>query len=274
MNDDSAQRALAKQFHRLHEELLVLPNAWDPPSARMVEGAGAAAVASTSAGVAWSRGVHDAGGLDRATALDAAARIVAAVAVPVSVDIEWGYPDEPGGVEATIKGVIAAGAVGINLEDSRGSRLVPVDSHAELIARVVTQVNASSIPLFVNARVDTLLTSGAGQSPSSLLANTVHRAQQYVAAGAHGVFVPGLSDADAIRTLVSAVDAPLNIMAGRGAVPVAEFAALGVRRISVGPQLAISAYGAVAGWAKGILRGAFDDLPVGTTPTELHAPRR
>lgn len=119
MTDRSDQRVRAADFHRLHDELLVLPNAWDPPSARMIEGAGAVAVASTSAGVAWSRGVADAGGLDRSTALDAAARMVAAVSVPVTLDVEWGYPDDPGGVEVTLEEVIATGAVGINLEDSR-----------------------------------------------------------------------------------------------------------------------------------------------------------
>ncbi len=118
MTDRSDQRVRAARFHRLHDELLVLPNAWDPPSARMIEGAGAVAIASTSAGVAWSRGVADAGGLDRSTALDAAARMVAAVSVPVTLDVEWGYPDDPGGVEVTIEEVIATGAVGINLEDS------------------------------------------------------------------------------------------------------------------------------------------------------------
>jgi len=272
---DSAQRGLAEQFHRLHDDVLVLPNAWDAPSARMVARAGAAAVASTSAGVAWSRGVADAGGLDRTTALDAAARMVAAVAVPVTVDIEWGYPDEPGGIDATIAGVIRSGAVGINLEDSRGGAPVAVESQAELIRTVVAAVDASPVPLFVNARVDTYLSGGEGESPSSMLADAVSRAQQYVAAGAHGVFVPGISDTDDIRTLVTAVDAPLNIMAGGGSAPVEEFAALGVRRISTGPQLAMSAYGEVMVWVRSILgSGSFDQLPVGAAPSELHGPRR
>ena len=167
----SHQQALAEQFHRLHDAMLVLPNAWDPPSARMVERAGAAAVATTSAGVAWSRAVADGGGLDRGTALDAANRVVSSVAVPVTVDIEDGYPDEPGGIEATIDAVIDCGAVGVNIEDSHAGRLVTAAEHADVLRRVMARVDAAPVRLFVNARIDSfLLGGGSGSTPRMLLA--------------------------------------------------------------------------------------------------------
>ncbi|MQA77707.1 MAG: isocitrate lyase/phosphoenolpyruvate mutase family protein [Streptosporangiales bacterium] len=271
MSTPSNQQARAQQFHHLHDELLVLPNAWDPPSARMIERAGASAVATTSAGVAWSRGVADAGGLDRATALDAVARIVSSVSIPVTVDIEDGYVDGPGGVAATIDAVISAGAVGVNIEDSRAGRLLPVEAHADVLRTVTARLADSSVSLFVNARVDTFLLADGSESSPALLADTVERARAYVAADAHGVFVPGVTDPDTIRALAAGIDAPLNIMVGAGSRPVAELAALGARRISSGPQLAMSAYGQVQDWARVMVGGgSFDHLPVGASPAELH----
>ncbi len=270
----SHQQALAEQFHRLHDDVLVLPNAWDPPSARMVELAGAVAVATTSAGVAWSRGVADGGGLDRGTALDAANRVVSSVAVPVTVDIEDGYPDAPGGIEATIDAVIAGGAVGVNIEDSHAGRLVRGAEHADVLRRVMARVDASPVRLFVNARIDTYLFGvGSDSTPRMLLADVVERAHAYEAAGVHGIFVPGVSDPVLIMAIASEVTVPLNIMVGADSAPVIELAGLGVHRISSGPQLAMSAYGEVRAWAHAIVQGRFDSLPAGASPTDLHADR-
>jgi 2-methylisocitrate lyase-like PEP mutase family enzyme len=203
-------------------ELLVLPNAWDAASARLVEKAGAEAVATTSAGVAWSLGVPDGDRLDPAEAVAAVARIVRAVGVPVTADIEGGYGD----VAATVRGVRDAGAAGVNVEDglSRQPR------------RIAEARAAAGEELFVNARIDTFLLS-AGD-----LEETVARALEYVDAGADGVFVPGVSDEAVIAELVERIPAPLNVMAGPGAPPVAALAKLGVRRVSVGPAIAAAAY--------------------------------
>ena len=269
----SHQQALAEQFHRLHDDVLVLPNAWDPPSARMV-GAGAAAVATTSAGVAWGRGVADGGGLDRGSALDAANRVVSSVAVPVTVDIEDGYPDEPGGIEATIDAVVEGGAVGVNIEDSHAGRLVTGAEHADELRRVMARVDAAPVRLFVNARIDTYLFGvGSGSTPRTLLADVVERAHAYVAAGVHGIFVPGVSDPVLVIAIASEIKVPLDIMVGAGSAPVSELAALGVRRISSGPQLAMSAYGEVRAWAHAMLQGRFDSLPAGASPADLHTDR-
>lgn len=266
----STQQALAEQFHRLHEELLVLPNAWDPPSAHMVAAAGAKAVATTSAGVAWSLGLADAGGMDRSAAMDAARRLISSVTLPVTLDVEDGYADEPGGVAATIEAVIAAGAVGINIEDSRaGTHLAP-DEFTAVLDQAVAAVAASPVDVFVNARVDTFLL-GAERDKDDLLAETIERAVAYAVQGAHGIFVPGVTDPDTIRALVHAVDVPLNVMVGAGSPPVIELAALGVRRVSWGPQLALSAYGQVGAWAHAMRAGHLDQLPPGVDIAEFQS---
>ncbi|MFC7621709.1 isocitrate lyase/phosphoenolpyruvate mutase family protein [Microlunatus sp. GCM10028923] len=267
----STQHQQAEEFHRLHDDFLILPNAWDPPSARMVAAAGAAAVATTSAGVAWSRGLADGSGLDRATALDAAARMISAVTIPVTVDLEGGYPGEPGGVEAAVAGVIEAGAVGINLEDAAAGLLLPAADHAETLRRVRAVADAAGIRLFLNARIDTFLLAPAGSAGPDLVAATIERARAFVEAGADGVFVPGVTDPALVRDLVAGVPAPLNLMVGRGTVPLARYAELGVRRISAGPTLTLSAYRQVRDWAGAMLAGSLEDVPEGIEMGPLQA---
>jgi 2-methylisocitrate lyase-like PEP mutase family enzyme len=135
----------ARLFHSLHQpgRPLVLPNAWDVASARVVEAAGALAVATTSAGVAWSLGFADGGAMTREAGLAAVARIAAAVSVPVTADIERGYAEDPAGVAETIRGVIAAGAVGVHLEDALG----PVEANAARIAAARAAADALGFPL-------------------------------------------------------------------------------------------------------------------------------
>lgn len=256
----TTQRAKAEAFHRLHDEVLILPNAWDAASARMVEQAGAAAVATTSAGVAWSRGVADAGGLTRDVAVDVIARVVAAVSVPVTADIEWGYTEEPGGVAATMAAVVAAGAVGVNIEDSRQGRLVPAEEHARVLGEAV---RATPFPVFVNARIDTFF-AGAG------VEETIRRAELYLAEGVHGIFVPGATDPAEIGAVVAAVKAPVNVMVGPGSASMDDLVRAGVRRISLGAQLAQSTYGELRTWARRVLTdGAWTGLPAGAAGSDL-----
>jgi 2-methylisocitrate lyase-like PEP mutase family enzyme len=236
---------LAEQFRQLHAQgVLVLPNAWDVASARLVERAGAAAVATTSGAVAWSLGLPDGDRLPLDLLAGAVARIAAAVAVPVTADVESGAPD----VAATVHAVTAAGAVGINIEDGGGSAA----AHAD---RIAAARDAGGPQLFVNARTDLFLL-GVGD-PADRLPETISRAAAYQAAGADGIFVPGVLDRDVLRTLATEIALPVNVLAGAGAPSVGELAELGVRRVSIGTGLAEAAYGVVE-------RAAVELLTAGT----------
>lgn len=236
----AAQHRKALAFHAAHREgVLVLPNCWDVASARLIAQAGAAAVATTSAGVSWSLGAPDGERLPRERAVEAIARIAAAVDVPVTADIEGGYAATAAALPAMVRAVIDAGAVGINIEDSNSGTLRPVAEQAERIAEVRREADAAGLPLFVNARLDGFLLGG---EPSVLLDETSRRAETYVAAGADGVFVPGVHDLAVCRELARRVAAPVNVMAGPGAPSVAELAAAGVRRVSTGMAVAQAAY--------------------------------
>ncbi|GAA4567714.1 isocitrate lyase/PEP mutase family protein [Planotetraspora kaengkrachanensis] len=248
----SADRA--RLFRDLHTSgrPLVLPNAWDVAGARVVEAAGAAAIATTSAGVAWSLGAADGDRLDRGLAVDLVARVAAAVSVPVTADIESGYADAPGGVAATVRDVVAAGAVGINIEDARHSgpgKLLAVGEQAERIA--AAREAAAPADLFINARIDTYLMSAG--DPGTRLADTLDRAEAYVAAGADGIFVPGVTDPELVLALVKGSGAPVNVLAGPGAPTVAELAASGVARVSLGSSIAEAAYAVVRRVAREVL---------------------
>ncbi len=223
-----------RALHRPGEPLR-LANAWDVASARVVEQAGAAAVATTSAGVAWSLGAKDGNVLDRARAVDLVARVVAAVAVPVTADIEGGFADDAAGVAETVRLVVAAGAAGINLEDSDRSGAAPQLPVAEAARRIAAARAAAGDGLFINARVDTFFHGGT-------VADALARARACVEAGADGVFVPGTADPAVIAELVAGVGAPLNILVGPGSPAVAELAALGVARVSLGSSVAEAAY--------------------------------
>ena len=208
----------------------MLANAWDAASARVAEAAGAPVIATTSAGVAWSLGAPDGDALDRDAAVAAVRRVVAALSVPVTADIESGFGDDPAGVAETIRGVVAAGAAGVNLEDC----VRPV---GEMVARLVAAREAAPREdLFINARIDNYLRGNAD------LADTVARAEAYLAAGADGIFVPGAIDPELVGALVAKIPAPVNVLVWPGAPTVAELAALGVARVSLGSGVAEAAY--------------------------------
>ena len=268
------QKDKAELFRSLHTggSVLRLPNAWDVASALLVEEAGAAAIATTSAGVAWSLGAADGDRLDRDRAIDLIARVAAAVELPVSADIESGFSDDSDGVGETIAGVLAAGAVGVNLEDSvQGGPepLRPVAEQAERVAAARRAADAAGIPLYVNARVDTYLRGG---DPATRLPEALARAEAYLAAGADGIFVPGVVDPATIAELVKGVPAPLNVLAGHGAPSIDELAGLGVARVSVGSSIASVAYAAVRRSAHELLTGGtYDSLADRIPHPELNA---
>jgi 2-methylisocitrate lyase-like PEP mutase family enzyme len=272
MTPNPALRDQALAFRSLHVpgRPLVLPNAWDTTSARIVEDAGAAAVATTSAGLAWALGAADGDRLDRDRALDAVARIAGAVRVPVTADIESGYAADAAGVGDTIRRVIAAGAVGVNIEDalygSGEDALRPVAEQAERLAAAREAADAAGVPLFVNARIDTFLRGAGGVDL------TLERAAAFLAAGADGIFVPGVVDPVAVKALAEGIDAPLNVMAGPGAPSVAELAALGVARVSIGSGIAQAAHAVVRRAAQELLgEGTYGALAGGLDYGELNA---
>lgn len=233
----------SEQFRSLHVpgRPLLLANAWDVASARIVAAAGATAIATTSAGVAWSLGYPDGDRLDRDTALDLIRRIAAVVALPVTADIEGGYSESTEGVAETIRAVVDAGVAGVNFEDCRydePSVLRPVEEQVERIAAVR---EAAGDALFVNLRTDVYL-RGIGD-PAGRLDETLTRAAAYLKAGADGLFVPGVTDLAVIRELVQGIDAPVNILVGPGAPSVPDLAAAGVARISTGSSIAAACYG-------------------------------
>jgi 2-methylisocitrate lyase-like PEP mutase family enzyme len=221
----------AAYFRSLHVSgsPLVLVNAWDAASARVAEEAGSLAVATTSAGVAWSLGARDGDALDRDAAVDAVRRVVGAVKVPVTADIESGFGADPDAVAETIRLIAATGAVGVNIED--GVRGVEEQS-----ARLAAARGAAGDSLFLNARIDEFLRGGHD------LDAVVARANAFVEAGADGVFVPGVVDPATIEELVAKIPAPLNVLVGPGAPPVPQLADLGVARVSLGSGVASAAY--------------------------------
>jgi 2-methylisocitrate lyase-like PEP mutase family enzyme len=238
--------ALAARFRELHapgaDPILVLPNAWDAMSARLVEAAGARAVATTSAGISWALGRPDGQGLSREAMVGAVRLIVESVRVPVTADVESGYgAGTADDVAATVRAVIDAGAVGVNLEDAPGpggAPLLDAAAQAERLGAARAAAASLGADLFINARTDTYVKKVG--SDADRFDETVRRARAYVAAGADGVFVPGVADAETIRRLAAAVGAPLNVIGGPGVPGVPELRALGVARVSVGPGLARS----------------------------------
>jgi 2-methylisocitrate lyase-like PEP mutase family enzyme len=242
LTDD--QRTKALKLRSLYTDgVLVLPNAWDAGSAVMVAAGGASAVATTSAGVSWALGRPDGESLTREEMAGAIARIAAAVDLPVSADVEGGYGPGPDDVAATVRAVVEAGAVGINLEDSLapGGPLHDPEAQAARIRAARTAATDAGLPeLVINARTDVYL-FGIGPE-GGRFDDVLARAAAYADAGADTLFVPGLLDLATLATLTSKSPLPVNVMAGPGAPTVGELEAAGVRRVSLGQAVAQAAY--------------------------------
>jgi 2-methylisocitrate lyase-like PEP mutase family enzyme len=257
-----SQRERAAHFRQLHTQRpLVLPNAWDAASARTIEQAGALAIATTSAGVSWTFGRRDGQTLQQAEMLQVIRTIVQTVDVPVTADIEGGYDD----LAATVQAVVAAGACGINLEDSPGQGGEPLlapEAQAERIRAAREAAQAAGGDLVINARTDVYLFQVG--APETRFDESVRRANLYREAGADCLFVPGIADAETIAALVRAVDGPVNVMAHPGAPGVKELGALGVARVSLGPMLALAALAVTQQAARELLeQGTYRTLEQG-----------
>lgn len=226
----SSQRDKAEQFRRLHhqKQILVLLNAWDAASARIFEVAGVQAIATTSSGLSASLGYPDGQKVPRDLMVGAVRQICRIVEIPVSVDLEAGYGATPGEVCDSVKAVMDVGAIGINIEDG----MQEPNLLAERIGAIREAAAAQGVPLFINARTDVYL-RGPGTA-AERFADAVRRLRAYESAGADGLFVPGLGDAETITKLVGEIRLPLNILAGQGIPAVKELERLGVKRVSVG----------------------------------------
>jgi len=264
----------AEIFAGLHKsgDPLLLANAWDVASAVAIVTAGAKAIATTSAGVAWSLGVPDAAdlGADRAAAV--IGRITAAVAVPVSADIEAGYGRTPAAVAATVTAVVQAGAVGVNLEDRSGQHESPLFEpleQAERLAAARAAADRLAIPVWLNARTDVYL---AGVGPAEeRLASTLERSAAYAAAGANSLFVPGLIDLATIAELATG-PLPVAVMAWAGAPTVSALASAGAVRISLGSAIAQAAYAVAARATTELLaNGTYDTSADGIPYDKMNA---
>jgi 2-methylisocitrate lyase-like PEP mutase family enzyme len=242
--------------------ILVLPNAWDVASARVVELAGARAVATSSAAVAAALGYPDGERLPRELMLDAVRRIAAAVAAPVTADMEAGYGRSPVEVAETTRGVLAADAAGMNLEDGTGDApapLRPLDEQVERIRAVRETAAAAGVAFVLNARVDVYLAQAG--PPEDRFAEAVRRANAYRVAGADCLFVPAVADAGVIARLVREIDGPVSVLAGRATPPAPELERLGVVRVSVGSGLMRAALGFVRDTARELVAaGTYERL--------------
>lgn len=254
MHDSAALASKARQFTALHVpgRPLVLPNAWDASSAWVIAQAGAKAIATSSAACAWSVGRADGNVMSRDEAIGAVRRIASAVDLPVSADIETGYGDDEDLAE-TIRAVLDAGAIGVNLEDSGGDPLYPIDVAAKRISIARAAAEVYGVPLHINARVDVFF-AGVGDADDRV-DRTVERAAAYLAAGASSIFVPGVADLAVIRRLTERIAGPVNILAGATSPSVPELAQAGVGRISVGSSLNLTMLRSVREIAETLLTG-------------------
>ncbi len=263
-----AQIVRAERFRTLHErsQVLLLPNAWDAGSARMLGDLGFGAIATTSGGVAWSLGYADGEHTPLGEVLAAMRRIVRATGLPVSVDFEAGYGDTPEDVATSVRELIDTGVVGINLEDGIAHvSLRDVDDASQRITAAREAARSSGVPLFINARVDVWM-CGFGASETDRIEEAIRRARAYLAAGADCIYPIGLTDRNTIATLVEALDAPINVGTFPGLPDLAELRHLGVARVTTATLLASVALSAARDVARTVRdSGRFDALAASFT---------
>ena len=268
MNRDT-QQAKAEAFRTMHDRsrILVLPNAWDAMSARVIEDAGARAIATTSAGVAFSVGYPDGEAIPRDEMISAIARIARVTTIPVSADIESGFAHDAREVAETIRRVIDAGAVGINLEDQvhDGSHsLYDLDEAVERVHAAREAADSTGVPIVINARTDVYLL-GIGE-PDTRFEHAIRRANAYRKAGADCLFLPAVSRRADIERIVPALDGPLNLLAFPGIPTIPELEGLSVARLSVGTQLTLGAMSALKNTTADLLStGTYESMLEATT---------
>ncbi len=212
-------------------------NIWDAASAAMVQKMGARALATSSAALAWANGYPDGDALPNEVLLTAIESIMRVVRVPLSVDIEAGYSDSPQQVAALVAKLVSLGVCGINIEDAEQAPSLL----AEKIAAITTAVGSHAV--FINARTDVYLRSLV--APAQQVASCIERAASYAEAGAHGLFVPGLSEPDEVRAVADGIELPLNVMDTKPHPDLCGWRALQVARVSMGPAPFLHSYAAL-----------------------------
>jgi 2-methylisocitrate lyase-like PEP mutase family enzyme len=242
--------------------LLLLPNAWDALSARIFAAAGFAAIATTSGGVSWALGHADGEAAPWDEVVSATRRIVRSVAVPVTADIEAGFGDTPEAVGKSVRDIIDAGAVGVNLEDGTSGGAAAVRTLADAAERIRAAreaARAAGVPIVINARTDLYLRNVG--DPATRFDETVERGKAYLAAGADCVYPITLRDPDTMGRLVKALAAPVNVNVRAGSPSVAELERLGVARASTASQIALMAAATMRDVAERLkATGSFDAL--------------
>jgi 2-methylisocitrate lyase-like PEP mutase family enzyme len=266
--DMSDQMARAARFRALHErpEPLLLPNPWDAGTTRLLESLGFEAVATTSLGVANVLGRKRAGKQD---ILDNIRVISAATTLPVNADLENGYADDPGEAAKMIEAACACGAVGASIEDATGDRRTPIYDFGLAVERVSAAVEVARglpVPLVLTARAENLLYGVAD------LDDTIRRLQAFEAAGADVLYAPGLRTLDQMRTVVSSVGRPVNVVMGFAdpAITLEQLAEIGVRRVSIGGALSRLAMRSFLDGARQMREGRFGFVTEMAPMSDLH----
>lgn len=268
--DIRKQAQKAEQFRKLHHgpRMLLLPNSWDVASARILEECGHLAIATSSAAVAFSLGYPDGQRISRDEMLEVCGRIARAVNIPVTADLEAGYGTTVKDMVETVKAAIAAGIIGMNLEDVTGDderSSVDTALQVEKIRAICETAKSLGVPFVLNARTDIYLMPIGPEA--TRFDRTIERLRAYRDAGADCLFVPGLYDRDTIAKLVKAVEAPINILATPACPPMAELEKIGVARVSAGSGLMRAAMGVVQRVAKEMLEErSFNTMFSGATP--------
>ena len=270
-----SQEEKAEDFRALHhgKRILVLPNAWDVPSARVFEDAGFPAVATSSAGMLVSLGYPDGEVIDRQEFVSAVGRIARILSVPLSADIVAGFGKTSKEVLATVKAILKAGAIGVNIEDfiHATRKLHPVERQIKNVKAIRKVAETTGIPLVINARTDALRFADGDEE--ARFKEATRRAIAYRDAGADCVYPMGLIDGASIARFVKALDFPINVMVRKGLPPVSELQRLGVARVSFGPTPSYAAMGLLKRAAKEVLeKGTYENLVEGAiTFDELNA---
>jgi 2-methylisocitrate lyase-like PEP mutase family enzyme len=255
------QRERAEELQRLHERerLLVVPNAWDAASARLMEAVGFEALSTTSSAMAWSHGDADGQNMGLENVLAVIARIASAVDVPVGVDYEGGYLAEAGDIERSTEAVLDTGAVGFGLEDTdfrAESGVRPAEEHAELIAGAREVCERRSVRALIVGRTELFLRTDATAEDGA--DEAVRRLKLYVEAGADVVFAPGSEDPALVARLVAETGKPVNVLRLRRSTSLESLAELGVRRVTIGGAGYLTALAALEGALTGLRDGSFD----------------
>jgi 2-methylisocitrate lyase-like PEP mutase family enzyme len=251
------QKQRVAEFLALHApgQCLILPNAWDAASAKIAEVAGAKAVATSSAAVAWCHGYPDGDVMPREVVMTATKEVLRVVNLPVTVDSEGGYSDDPAKVADHVMGLIGLGVAGINIEDAKS----PPELLVAKIKAIKAAVKAKGADIFINARADVYLANLV--TDDKKLAEMIRRVKLYSEAGADGLFAPFANDIAHVREIVAATDLPVNILANKSAPDIAALKAAGVRRLSIGAITGRAAYGQAMRGVKMLLdAGKYDAL--------------